>query len=370
MTVNQKPSVLILGGTGFIGRHMTKYLVDNQLASYVRVADKMLPQTAYLSKEHQQAFDKIHFKQANLSQPAAIAQCFDRDDNTQFDYVFNLAGESKYSQADMVYQERIVSVNVNCAKEAAKRKVKAYVVLSTAEVYDSDQVASKEQSKVKPWTSLAKFKYQAEQEMKKIDGLNLIIIRPALVYGPFAQTGLTPRLIIGRVYEYLKEEMTLLWSKDLKVNTVHVQDVVRACWHLAEWYPTRKAQDQTPVFNLADKQDTDQETINTLLRQIFNIKTGYHTSIVSTFAKLNLKSVVEDVNEKHLEPWANILKESGVQYSPLSPYLDPELLYNNALSVDGSAIERDTGFTYSVPKLTKDRLQEVIDNFKELNLWP
>ncbi|KAI8068321.1 hypothetical protein BC940DRAFT_299695 [Gongronella butleri] len=370
MTIQDKPSVLVLGGTGFVGRHMVKFLVDGQFASTIRVVDKMLPETAYLSKEHKEAFQHVEFKQANLSQPASIAQCFERDDGAQFDYVFNFAGESKYSQADMVYQDRIVTLSVNCAKEAAKRKAKAYVVTSTAEVYDSDQGASTEKSKVKPWTTMAKYKQKAEEEMKAIDGLNLIIVRPALVYGPSALTGLTPRLIIGRVYQHLNEEMTLLWSKDLKVNTVHVLDVVRASWHLAQWYPERKDKSAVPVFNLADKQDTDQETINTLLRQIYGIQTGYHTSIVSTFAKMNLNSVVEDVNEKHLEPWANILKGSGILHSPLSPYLDPELLYNNALSVDGSAIETQTGFVYEVPKLTKENLQVIIDDYKALRLWP
>jgi hypothetical protein len=67
------------------------------------------------------------------------------------------------------------------------------------------------------------------------------------------------RLVIGRVYKKLDEEMKLLWNKDLKLNTVHIHDVVRACWHLAKWYDengvaTRK--DRKILFNLADKQDT------------------------------------------------------------------------------------------------------------------
>lgn len=51
--------------------------------------------------------------------------------------------------------------------------------------------------------------------------------------------------------------MKLLWSKDLKLNTVHVDDVVRASWHVAVWYAeNHKEGDKVPVFNLADKQDT------------------------------------------------------------------------------------------------------------------
>lgn len=32
--------VLILGGVGFIGRNLVKYIVDNKLATKIRVADK------------------------------------------------------------------------------------------------------------------------------------------------------------------------------------------------------------------------------------------------------------------------------------------------------------------------------------------
>lgn len=82
--------------------------------------------------------------------------------------------------------------------------------------------------------------------------------------------------------------MKLLWSKDLKLNTVHVDDVSRACWHLAQWYTDNNigATGQVPIFNLVDKQDTDQEAINKQLQTIFDIKTGYHGSVVSTFAKV------------------------------------------------------------------------------------
>lgn len=83
-----------------------------------------------------------------------------------------------------------------------------------------------------------------------------------------------------------------------------------------------------------------------------------------------MDAVNEAVNEKHLAPWAELVRKSDIAVTPLSPYLDEELLYNNALSVDGSKIERETGFTYSVPKLTKEKLVEIIGEYKALNVWP
>jgi hypothetical protein len=74
--------------------------------------------------------------------------------------------------------------------------------------------------------------------------------------------------VIGRVYKKLNEEMKLLWNKDLKLNTVHIHDVVRACWHLAIWYDENDlaTKKQTyPVFNLADKQDTGRLLSNEII---------------------------------------------------------------------------------------------------------
>ena len=37
---------------GFVGRHLVTFIVKNQLASKVRVADKVPPATAWLNEEH------------------------------------------------------------------------------------------------------------------------------------------------------------------------------------------------------------------------------------------------------------------------------------------------------------------------------
>lgn len=65
MTV-EKANVLVLGGVGFIGRHFVHYLVSNHLVNSIRVADKMLPQTAYFTDTFKQTFSQVEFKQANL----------------------------------------------------------------------------------------------------------------------------------------------------------------------------------------------------------------------------------------------------------------------------------------------------------------
>jgi len=56
-----KPRVLVLGGCGFIGRHLVTYLYENKLASRVCVADKLLYQIAGLSEHEKSIFEKKRF---------------------------------------------------------------------------------------------------------------------------------------------------------------------------------------------------------------------------------------------------------------------------------------------------------------------
>lgn len=65
---------------------------------------------------------------------------------------------------------RSLALSVAVGVEAAKRGIKAFVELSTGMVYKSDSTPSKEGDKLKPWSKIATFKLQAEEELAKIEG--------------------------------------------------------------------------------------------------------------------------------------------------------------------------------------------------------
>ncbi|KAG5460781.1 MAG: hypothetical protein BJ554DRAFT_7127, partial [Olpidium bornovanus] len=114
-------AILILGGVGFIGRNLVCYLVENNLAAKIRVVDKVLPETAYLSKRCQDAFQKVEFMQGNLVKPGklgalmqdrgmfgAVRTVIDKIfDGHNWDAVFNLAAETKYGQPEAVGNVRL-----------------------------------------------------------------------------------------------------------------------------------------------------------------------------------------------------------------------------------------------------------------------
>lgn len=99
-----------------------------------------------------------------------LARIFNRANGKQWDYVFNCGGETRYSQEDEVYKLRSLNLSLALGKEAAARHVRAYVELSTGMVYKSDSSPSKEGDKLKPWSKIAVYKLQAEQELAKIEG--------------------------------------------------------------------------------------------------------------------------------------------------------------------------------------------------------
>jgi nucleoside-diphosphate-sugar epimerase len=319
-----------------------------------------------MSAEHRAAFEdpRVQFRQANLSAPASIKKHFDPEGGPTWDVVFNLAAETKFGQTDEVYKENVIDIATQCSNAAAKAGVKRFIHMSTAQVYDAGKKASKEDDKTKPWTKLAKAHLAAEEVVRKVSGLQVVIVRPAVIYGPGDVLGIMPRVICAAVYQYMNEKMEFLWDKDLRLNTVHVRDVVAALWHLT----TNGSAGE--IYNLADSGETDQGTINKHLESMFKIKTSFMGFLASKAATaVAMKTVAETANENHLKPWSDLCKAKGITSTPLTPYLDEELLYNNALSVDGSKITK-TGFSYKYPEPTEALLREAIQYNIDLNTFP
>jgi len=361
-----KPRVLILGGSGFIGRHLVTHLWENKLASKVCVADKLLYQIAGLSEAEKTIFenkDFLCFKQADLASEAHITRVFENEGGN-WTFVINCAAVTKYSQGKEVYDVNVVTLSRLCAAASAKYKVKRYIEVSTGQVYDAGKKPSTEGDKPKPWTDIARAKLEAEEIVSKTPGLNFVIVRPAVVYGPGDVLGITPRLIVGSIYKESGETLKSLYTKDLKLNTVHARDVAKALWFLTSHG------DSGSIWNLADKNDTDQGKINKWLEEIYGIKTKFISAVEMTGAKaLGTKWLTGFANDLHLKPFSDACKKYNIQDTPLTPYLDEELVREHSTSIDGNAIEK-LGFHYDFPAPNAELLKQVMLDYVAKGFFP
>ncbi|GAB9462881.1 Cmgc mapk protein kinase [Globisporangium polare] len=362
---DSKPRILVLGGAGMIGRNFVKFCVDHDLVASIRVADKTMPEIAYFGQSHKDAFAdaRVTFVQADLTRDAHIERAFNPEFGP-YDYVYNLAGETKCGLAEAVYASKCRDLSIKCATKAQAFGVQRYIEVSTALVYKSQAKApASETAELQPWTLQARFKLEAEEEIRKLSGLDVVFVRPATVYGSADIMGLMPRIVCAAAYVKLKEKMKLLWDAEMRVNTVHVYDVCQALWHLSTVGKSGH------VYNLVDKNDTNQEKLNVILEEVFRIKTGFIGKLISNLARVRMADVVDDANEKHMQPWADLCAQHGIHNTPLTPYIDKELLQHNHLYADGSKIEA-TGFTYKYPVLRTAEVRAVVEEMIAQKIFP
>lgn len=343
-----------------------KAMVDQDLASLIIVSDKSLPALGNFSPAIQAAFDqksKVKFIQSDLSKDQHVQRVFKEEFGIT--HVVNLCGETRFGLPAEDYKHKCVETATKCGKAAKALNISKFIEVSTAQVYKpSKQNSSEDESKLDPWTLQASSRLEAENVIKQLE-LPLVILRPVFVYGPGDLTGITPRLATAAAYKHMNEKMKNMWGADLRIDVVHVDDVVQAIIKALFEIPSGE------VFNLSDKSELTQGKLNSLIEELFGIKTGFLGTMVSKMTEtVGLSRIVDHANEKHLPAWQKICQEHGVLNTPVSPYVDKELLYNRHLAVDGSKIEQCSGFSYKHPRITLELIKDQLDAFIHQKLFP
>lgn len=284
--------------------------------------------------------------------------------------MINCGGESRLSQPEDVYRLRSHALSVALGKEAARRNISAFVECSTATVYKGENKPHKESDKPKPSTNLAKWKLTTEEELQKIDGLNLCILRFARLYGEYESGFLTTPICLSRVYKDLERPLPFLFPKDQAMNTLHVKDAARALWHAAEWRKSSPNSGPT-IFNVVDHNNSSKGSLAEALSKSFGIECTFPGALMLQLAKMNIEEVLDEVNEEALEVWADLLNEKGItRPGPINPFLEKELLKDTDLRVDGSLFEQTTGFKYQYEAPPPDWIESIIKSYERMNWWP
>jgi nucleoside-diphosphate-sugar epimerase len=165
--------LLLTGSTGFIGKELL-----NISSNYSGVSDLLL-----LSRKTVPTYNHKIF--ADLFDVTA-------GDLKGFDVFIHLAGIAHSPlTSDSDYELYNTQLTLHLAKEAVKANVKRFVFVSSIGVNGirTQEKMFSAYDKVNPHNSYTKSKWNAELGLKKIadeTGLEIVIVRPTLVYGPNA----------------------------------------------------------------------------------------------------------------------------------------------------------------------------------------
>lgn len=180
--------VLVLGGTGFIGRHLVERLANNGFDVVVPARNE--------SKRKSLPTGSVQVVETDLFQPGSLNRLMEG-----VDAVFHLAAirGSGWSLGD----EEVCRVNVGITKSlmeaAVSQSVKHCIYMSSVSVYGHpSNVLVGEEYPCSPVTRYGQTKYKSEkivEEFYRKDKLLSTIIRPVITYGPGDTWGMVAKLI-------------------------------------------------------------------------------------------------------------------------------------------------------------------------------
>ncbi|RKR83012.1 nucleoside-diphosphate-sugar epimerase [Mucilaginibacter gracilis] len=212
-----KERVLITGASGFVGYHLVKNALKNNLDVYAAVRESS--KTNHLAK-----FD-IQYTFPDFSSVDALAK--DIEDK-QYTYIIHAAGVTA-AKTEEDYNRVNAQYTLNLAKAVLQSKVpiKKFIFLSSLAALGPLPTLNgiiTDDTLPNPVTAYGRSKLLAEQKITALPGLPLLILRPTAVYGP-RDTGIFIILkqfskgfepYIGRIEQHL----SFIYVDDLAKLTV------------------------------------------------------------------------------------------------------------------------------------------------------
>jgi UDP-glucose 4-epimerase len=239
--------VLVTGGAGFIGSHVTEELVNQ--GNQVMVLDDL--SGGFLDN----VIPGAEFVQGSINDISLIEQLFQEK---KFDYVFHLAAYAAEGLSHFIkrfnYNNNLIG-SINLINASINTGVKCFVFTSSIAVYGtSPELPMTEETPPHPEDPYGIAKLAVEQELrvcKEMFDLDYIIFRPHNVYGERQNIGDKYRNVVGIFMNQILQglPMTIFGDGSQTRAFSHITDVAPI---IAESIHNKEAYNQ--VFNIGADQ--------------------------------------------------------------------------------------------------------------------
>lgn len=252
--------VLVTGATGFVGKHLCQHLLAQ--GYYVSAVGR----TKDFSLSHE---NLEYFYVENIDASTDWQEIL-----KDIDVVVHLAArvhhlKDKGLKSLKQYQEINVKGTQHLAKAAVKNDVKRFIYISTIKVNGEKTIEMplRAEDQPRPQDAYSLSKLQAEQilqEESKRSGMEWVIIRPPLIYGPFVKGNFRQLLNIAKTR--LPLPLGAIRNRRSLVSVYNLCSFIECC--LSHPHAHRE------VFLVSDQQDLSTPQLVKLLRRLLNRRSG------------------------------------------------------------------------------------------------
>ena len=274
-----KERVLITGASGFVGYHLIKEALNNNLEVFaaVRKSSKI---------DHLKEFD-IKYTYPDFSNVQTL-----KDDMiaNKYNYIIHAAGITKARSAEE-YNEVNAGNTYNLALAALESGIglKKFVLIGSLAAMGPlntlDGIITGNTTP-NPVTAYGKSKLLAEEKLKSLTALNYTILRPTGVYGPRDRD-------IFIFFKQVKNRIEpYIGHIEQKLSLIYVADVAKAA--IQALYAGEKK-----AYNLSDGNFYNRYALGDFTREALNLKTvKFHLPVIFVKLIANISEKVSSLSNK------------------------------------------------------------------------
>jgi UDP-glucose 4-epimerase len=214
-------NVLITGGAGFIGSHLSDLLIENNYN--VIIADNLSSGFEYNINKNAK-FYNVDVNSADLEK---VFQ------ENKIDYVFHFAAQPSVSfstsHPDLDAKENILG-SINVLKFSKKYNIKKFITASTAAVYGVPQYLPVDENHTLTCLSFYGISKLTMEKYVKLFGIDYVIFRFANVYGP-RQSAHGEAGVVAIFADKMKNniQITIDGDGEQTRDFVYVADIAQVC---------------------------------------------------------------------------------------------------------------------------------------------